>query len=95
MNPNPVLIEALTHRQIGHWVGDSQKYRTLEEIESLPKYDPLRIFRNRIGIRSDISRENLEEIESKVINEIKDAAIFADNSPYAPLEEAIKDYIKE
>lgn len=94
-SPHPVLIEATTHRQIGHWVGDPQKYRSASDLESLTGFDPIRVFLKKIRQRSDIPDSKLEEIESRVANEIKQAAEFADNSPYPPLSEATKDFLKE
>jgi acetoin:2,6-dichlorophenolindophenol oxidoreductase subunit alpha len=94
-NPHPVLIEAITHRHVGHWVGDPQNYRSHEELSNLPKYDPIKIFLDKIKSRPDISGSAMEETELKVINEIKEAAIFADNSSYPPVQEAIKNYLKE
>lgn len=93
--PHPVLIEAVTHRQIGHWVGDPQKYRTRQELENLPGYDPIRLFLNKIKSRADISDSNLTKIESRVSDEIKKAAIFAEKSPYPPQEEATEDFLKQ
>ena len=93
--PHPVLIEAITHRQIGHWVGDPQKYRTAEELADLPNHDPLRIFLTKVKDRSDVTNSDLEGVESKVVAGIKKAADFADKSSYPPLENATKDYLKE
>ena len=94
-DPHPVFIEAKVHRQLGHWIGDPQNYRSEEEVENLPACDPLRIFLDKIRSRSDISSSDLEKIESKVSGEIKEAATFANNSSYLPLEEATRDYLKE
>ena len=93
--PHPVLIEAMTHRHVGHWVGDPQNYRSAEELKNLPKYDPLKIFLEKIKFRTDISDSDLEKIAVKVTDEIKKAATFADESQYPLKEEAIKDYLKE
>lgn len=93
-NPHPVLIEARTHRHVGHWVGDQQNYRTEQEMADLNIYDPLRIFLNKVKNRTDISNQVLEKIEAEVQDEIRQAIIFANNSPYPPVEEAIKNYLK-
>jgi acetoin:2,6-dichlorophenolindophenol oxidoreductase subunit alpha len=93
-NPHPVLIEARTHRHVGHWVGDQQNYRTEKEMTDLNIYDPLRIFLNKVKNRTDISDQVLEKIEIEVQDEIRQAIIFANNSPYPPVEEAIKNYLK-
>lgn len=94
-NPHPVLIEAKTHRHLGHWVGDPQKYRSNEEMANMLKYDPLRLFLDKIKNRSEVTSYELEEIEKKLLSEIKEASEFAKNSPYPLLNEATKDYLKE
>ena len=94
-NPHPVLIEARTHRHIGHWVGDPQNYRSASEMQELPKYDPLKIFLNKIKDRVDITSEVLEKIGASMQDGLKDAVIFANNSPYPAAQEATKNYLKE
>jgi acetoin:2,6-dichlorophenolindophenol oxidoreductase subunit alpha len=94
-DPHPVLIEARTHRRIGHWVGDPQNYRSAGEIQELPQYDPLKIFLTKIKDRTDITNQALEKIGINVQNDLKEALTFAKNSPYPDVEEATKYYLKE
>lgn len=94
-NPHPVLLEAVTHRHIGHWVGDPQKYRTEEELKSLTGFDPLKIFLNKVKQKQNISQTDLEEIEKRVVSEIESAASFAAKSPYPSAGEAVTGYLKE
>jgi acetoin:2,6-dichlorophenolindophenol oxidoreductase subunit alpha len=93
--PHPVLIEATTHRHIGHWVGDPQKYRDQSELANLSSYDPLGVFLSRVKARPDITGESLRQVELKVQAELSAAASFANGSPYPSTGEATKDYIKE
>ena len=94
-DPHPVLIEAATHRHIGHWVGDPQNYRSTAEMQELPKYDPLKIFLAKIKDRADITSRILEKIGASLQDAVKDAVIFANNSPYPAVEEATNNYLKE
>ena len=94
-DPHPVLIEARTHRRIGHWVGDPQNYRSAAEMQELPKYDPIKIFLAKIKDRTDITNQVLEKIEASVQQEVENAVTFASSSPYPPAEEATKNYLKE
>jgi TPP-dependent pyruvate/acetoin dehydrogenase alpha subunit len=93
--PHPVLLEATTHRHIGHWVGDPQNYRSQSELANLASYDPLKIFLSRIKSRADITDDALKEVELEVSSELASAASFAANSPYPSTDEATKDYLKE
>jgi len=94
-SPHPVLIEARTHRRIGHWVGDPQNYRSTAEMQELPNYDPIKIFLAKIKDRADITSQVLEKIAASVQDDVKNAVIFANNSPYPAVEEATKYYLKE
>ncbi len=94
-NSHPVLIEAVTHRREGHWIGDPQNYRSAEDLNDLPKYDPIKIFFEKIKARSDFNVSDLEKITSEVSEEMKQAVAFAENSPYLPAQESVKDYLKE
>ncbi|MHB1345898.1 MAG: thiamine pyrophosphate-dependent dehydrogenase E1 component subunit alpha [Candidatus Humimicrobiaceae bacterium] len=94
-NPHPILIEAKTNRRAGHWIGDPQNYRSAEELANLPNLDPLRIFLEKIKSRSDFSNLELDKVMQKVSEEIRQAVIFAENSPYPRPEEAAEDYLKE
>jgi TPP-dependent pyruvate/acetoin dehydrogenase alpha subunit len=94
-NRHPVLIEAVTHRREGHWIGDPQNYRSAKDLADLPKYDPIKVFFDKISQRPDFSISDLERITLEVSEEIKKAVTFAENSPYLPPEESAKDYLKE
>jgi len=94
-NSCPVLIEAVTHRREGHWIGDPQNYRSAEELAALPEYDPIKIYFEKIKNLPDFRTSDLEGINKKVSAEIEQAITFAENSPYLSPDEAAKDYLKE
>lgn len=94
-NSCPVLIEAVTHRREGHWIGDPQNYRSAEELAELPEYDPIKIYFEKIKNRPEFRTSDLEGITEKVSGEIEQAVTFAENSPYLSPDEAAKDYLKE
>jgi TPP-dependent pyruvate/acetoin dehydrogenase alpha subunit len=94
-NSHPVLIEAVTHRREGHWIGDPQNYRSARDLADLPKYDPIKIFFEKIRQRSDFRASDIERITLEVSGEIKQAVAFAENSAYLSPEESVKDYLKE
>jgi len=91
----PMLIEAVTHRREGHWIGDPQDYRSAQDLADLPKYDPIKIFFDKISQRPDFRMTDIERITSEVSTEIKQAVSFAENSAYLSPEESAKDYLKE
>jgi acetoin:2,6-dichlorophenolindophenol oxidoreductase subunit alpha len=94
-NSHPVLIEAVTHRREGHWIGDPQNYRSARDLADLPKYDPIKIFFDKIAKRPDFRASDIERITLEVSEEVKRAVAFAENSAYLSPQEAEKDYLKE
>ena len=69
----PTLIEAKTYRFRGHYEGDSQSYRTTEELESWRKRDPIVTYRRRL-LDSGVSEDLLEQILAQAGKEVEVAA---------------------
>jgi len=79
----PTLIESKTYRVVGHHEGDPVigSYRTQEEVDSWKKRCPVANFRNRILESGWATEDQLQAIESRVDQTVKEAADFAINSP--------------
>ena len=69
----PTLIEAKTYRFRGHYEGDSQSYRTTEELESWRKRDPIVAYRRRL-LDSGVCEDLLEQILAQAGKEVEVAA---------------------
>jgi TPP-dependent pyruvate/acetoin dehydrogenase alpha subunit len=90
----PTLIESKTYRLRGHTVMDRFHlggYRSKEEVDEWEKKDPIIRLRNKLIEMKTASEEELNEIEAKARQEIKDAARFAKESPYPAVEELFQD----
>jgi TPP-dependent pyruvate/acetoin dehydrogenase alpha subunit len=75
----PILIEAMTHRLVGHYSGDLQAYRPPGELEAAWRNDPIAGLAGRIGDEAAIAAVQAE------VDEELDAALEAARSvPYAP-----------
>jgi TPP-dependent pyruvate/acetoin dehydrogenase alpha subunit len=85
----PTLIEAKTYRQRGHYEGDPQVYRSIEEIESWKKKDPIPSFRRRLIDEGILDEADLEEIEGSVIEQLDEAVRFATNAAKPEAEDAL------
>ena len=83
----PYILEVQTYRYRGHSMSDPAKYRTKEELESYKSNDPLDIIYKAILKRKYCSKQDLEKINKNIIQEIKDAAEFALESPFPSDEE--------
>jgi acetoin:2,6-dichlorophenolindophenol oxidoreductase subunit alpha len=88
----PTLIECKTYRNYGHFEGDAQKYKTAEEKEKHAKeLDVISKFRNYVLSKQLVTEKELEEIEGKVIEAVKNAVEFAEQSPFPQAEDLLKD----
>ena len=78
----PYILEVQTYRYRGHSMSDPAKYRSKEELDSYKLNDPIEIVSKEILKKKIFSQKELDSINKKIIQEIKDAADFALNSPY-------------
>ncbi len=78
----PTLVEAMTERLCGHYIGDSEQYRPSGEIEAAKTREPLVVARQRL-LAAGRSQGSLADIESAASNEIDSAADRALEAPLA------------
>ncbi len=86
----PTLIEAVTYRLTGHMFGDTQPYRSRDEVESARAKEPLLTARGRLRGRG-VADEVVARVEAEVEAEIQAAIAFARQSPEPRGEEAMAD----
>ena len=88
----PSLLECKTYRYYGHTVFDNPRtYRTEEEETHWRSRDPLILFRTRVLEDGAINQEELDAIDQRVEQQIRDGIKFADASPLPPGEEVYTD----
>jgi len=90
----PTLIEAMTYRISGHMFGDTQGYRSKEEVESWRRRDPLLLARRKLEDQG-VGPGAIEQLHQAVEAEIEEAITFARQSPEPNPEEAIRDVYLE
>jgi pyruvate dehydrogenase E1 component alpha subunit len=78
----PYILEVQTYRYRGHSMSDPAKYRTKEELNSYKLNDPIEIASQEILKKKFASKKDLEAINKEIIQEIKDAAEYALESPF-------------
>lgn len=77
----PTLIEAMTQRIVGHYIGDPEAYRDEAERERLSQVEPIAVLRHRLhgaGLQDEASA-----IEARVEAEVRAAAKQAEAMPLA------------
>lgn len=89
MQPN--LLEFKVHRWLGHYVGDPQKYRDPKDIEECRKDDPVKKFQKRLLKEKILEKNEIDNIDRKVREEIEEAVKFAMNSPKPDIASAFED----
>jgi len=79
----PTLIESKTYRVVGHHEGDPAigTYRTQEEVDSWKKRCPVVNFRKKILDSGWAVESELQAIESRIDQEVKESVAFATSSP--------------
>jgi acetoin:2,6-dichlorophenolindophenol oxidoreductase subunit alpha len=83
----PVLLNVLTYRLVGHYVGDPQVYREKEELEETREtQDPLDKLRDRLGL----SDGEVGEIEKEIEAEVEASVEFAKNGTDPDPEDSLK-----
>ncbi len=77
----PTLVECVTFRHLGHFVGDPEVYLTQEEKDEWMKRDPIELFRRRLLDDGVLDEKRLGAMEREVAEEVEAAVEFAKSSP--------------
>ncbi|MDQ0272368.1 pyruvate dehydrogenase E1 component alpha subunit [Cytobacillus purgationiresistens] len=77
----PTLIEAKTYRTEGHMYGDSETYRTKEEVEAWRKKDPILQLEARLEQELADFHKYKQELEGRIAQHLTEAIQFAKESP--------------
>ncbi len=80
-NKEPYLLEINTYRYKGHSVSDPGNYRTKEEVENYMQEDPLLQLKRDL-LKFEFAEEaNFKEWDESARERVKEAELFADQSP--------------
>lgn len=83
----PVFIEAMTYRLFGHMVGDTEPYRSKEEVAEWRAKDPITAFPQRLVAEFGFGQAEIAEVEAEVAAEIEEISRFALESPWPDVSE--------
>ncbi|MDC3131985.1 pyruvate dehydrogenase (acetyl-transferring) E1 component subunit alpha [Pelagibacteraceae bacterium] len=78
----PYIIEVQTYRYRGHSMSDPAKYRTKDELDTYKETDPIEIVKAEMLKKKIATNGEIEKINKDTLEEIKNAAEFATNSPF-------------
>jgi pyruvate dehydrogenase E1 component alpha subunit len=88
----PVFVEAMTYRLFGHMVGDSEPYRSKEEVAGWRARDAIVTFPERLVAEFGFGQAEIEAIQSEVAAEMEAIKRFALESPWPDVVE-IEDHV--
>jgi pyruvate dehydrogenase E1 component alpha subunit len=77
----PTFIEALTYRLTGHMIGDSETYRTKEEVAAAREREPIVRAREVLTSKHKVTSAEFDAIAARVKTQIDGAVAFAKASP--------------
>jgi TPP-dependent pyruvate/acetoin dehydrogenase alpha subunit len=84
------LIEMLTYRVRGHYMGDPEStYRTREEVEQWIQKDPIKRCKAKLLDRG-VRESQLDDLENKISKQLEADKAWALDQPFATLEQAIE-----
>lgn len=86
----PGLLEAVTYRVRGHYVGDPERYRSRDEVKGARELDPVARFRKRLLERGRPANE-LDALEAEERERAEAAARAAEAAPLPAPDEALED----
>jgi TPP-dependent pyruvate/acetoin dehydrogenase alpha subunit len=87
----PTFIEAMTYRLVGHMIGDTEPYRTQEEVAEWRARDPVHTFPRRLVEDFGVSQATVQAAQEEVAARMEDIVRFALESPWPPADEATQD----
>ncbi|HEY9053985.1 MAG TPA: thiamine pyrophosphate-dependent dehydrogenase E1 component subunit alpha [Rectinemataceae bacterium] len=88
----PAILECLTYRIKGHYVGDPERYRTKEEVQKhFMEDDPIKHYFAYLEKAGLLDKAGLAAIEAAAEAEVAEGERFAEASPLPEKEEAYDD----
>jgi pyruvate dehydrogenase E1 component alpha subunit len=78
----PTLLECVTFRMSGHSAHDQAEYVPKELFEKWQKKDPILRFEKHLLEHNVLSRQDIDDVYSKVQAEVESAVTRAEQSPY-------------
>jgi pyruvate dehydrogenase E1 component alpha subunit len=76
----PYLLECMTYRMAGHFVGDAQHYRSKEELAAMREKDPIERLK-RYLLEQGVAQSELDEIGEKAKQDVLQAVERARAAP--------------
>lgn len=86
----PSIVECLTYRQMGHFVGEPDRYRSEKEKTAGLASDPIPRFEKKM-LEAGFTQEDLRKVRDNIDEQIAQAVKDAEAAPYPPVEALLTD----
>jgi len=87
----PTFIECMTYRLTGHMIGDTEPYRTKQEVAEWRARDPVVTFPQKLVQEFGIPQVEVEATQAEVETHMAEIVRFALDSPWPSADEAVED----
>ncbi|WP_200792170.1 thiamine pyrophosphate-dependent dehydrogenase E1 component subunit alpha [Agrococcus sp. Marseille-P2731] len=87
----PTFIVADTYRYLGHMAGDTEIYRSAEEVQQWRDRDPIAKIAARLIDAGVLTQEQFEQLELDIVADVDAAEQFARSSPFPEVATAFVD----
>ncbi|MPZ39320.1 MAG: pyruvate dehydrogenase (acetyl-transferring) E1 component subunit alpha [Rhizobiales bacterium] len=88
----PTIVECLTYRLRGHYVGDPESYRKADEVDEWRGKDPIRRFTSVLRDRGAVTARDVRRMEESARARVEDAVRFMQESPW-PSSASVADFV--
>jgi pyruvate dehydrogenase E1 component alpha subunit len=88
----PTIVECLTYRLRGHYVGDPAAYRKADEVAEWREKDPIRRFAGLLTQQGTVTQQEVEAMEAAAKARVEDAVRFMTESPW-PEPASVTDFV--
>lgn len=86
------IVECLTYRLRGHYVGDPESYRKADEVAEWRSKDPIRRFSVLLKERAIVTDGDIQKMQAGAETLVDDAVRFMEQSPW-PLPASVADFV--
>jgi len=89
----PTLVECMTYRTKGHYIGDPEVYRSKDEVAlwQTEDKDPIHRFKKLLLEKEVSTQEKIDELDALIQKEVEEAVVFAEKGPDPLAQEVIAD----
>jgi pyruvate dehydrogenase E1 component alpha subunit len=88
----PTIVECLTYRLRGHYVGDPESYRKADEVAEWRDKDPIRRFAGLLKESRAVTQQEVDAMEQSAKVRVEEAVRFMTESPW-PEATSVADFV--